>query len=149
MLNNRCGLTANVCYRRGTLETLGGFNKYFKRIGFLEFKTRAHKSGLKLLYEPKMVEHFAYFTFRTHVLKLFPQSLSRYLLHRLYPDIWPNPSFLYFLKRTIYDIHHVFTSKKQPPLFNKSLLDIVGFSFLSIITNFSLWFGKYWIIAFS
>ena len=142
---NRCGLTANVCYRRNTFEKLGGFNLYFKRIGFQEFKTRAHKSGTKLLYEPKMVEHFAHFTFREHISKLFPQSLGRYLFHKLYPDVWPNPSFLYFTKRTINDIRDIFVSREKPPLFNKSPLDIIGFSFLSIVTNFCLWFGKYWI----
>ncbi|OHA02014.1 MAG: hypothetical protein A3C11_00020 [Candidatus Sungbacteria bacterium RIFCSPHIGHO2_02_FULL_49_12] len=145
---NRCGLTANVCYRRDVFEKLGGFNLYFKRIGFQEFKTRAHKSGIKLLYEPKMVEHFAYFNFGAHVLKLFPQSVNRYLLHKLYPDVWPNPSFLYFLKRAVRDIRSVFTSGAKPPLFSKSFADIVGFSFLSVITNFFLWFGKYWVVAF-
>ena len=148
VLYNRCGLTANVCYRRDAFEKAGGFNFYFKHVGFEEFKICLNKLDLVLLYEPRMVEHFAYFTFGAHVLKLFPQSLDRYLLHKLHPDVWPNPSFLYFLKRTIRDIHEVFTSGKQPPLFNKSLLDIIGFSFLSIITNFCLWLGKYWFVAF-
>lgn len=145
---NRCGLTANVCYRGDDLRKLGGFNLYFKRIGFQELKTRVHKSGLKLLYEPIMVEHYAYFTLGDHILKLFPQSLGRCLLHKLYPNVWPNPSFLYFLKRTVHDIHKIFTSDKRPPLFNRSLPDIIEFSFISIVTNFFLWFGKYWIIMF-
>lgn len=144
--SNRCGLTANVCYRRDIFEKYGGFNFYFKRIGFEEFKIRLRKSGLKLLYEPKMVEHFAYFTFQEHILKLFPQSLSRYLLHKLYPDIFSNPSFLYFIKKTINDIRNVLNCEKQTPLFNKSLADIVNFSFISIVTNFFLWFGKHQII---
>lgn len=154
---NHCGLTANVCYRRQIFaplrgisrreKKLGGFNLYFKHIGFQEFKTRINKSGIKLLYEPKMVEHFAYFNLKTHILKLFPQSFDRYLLHKLHPDIWPGPSFLYFLKRTASDIRSILTGKANPPLFNRSLLDIVGFSFLSIITNFFLWFGKYWLVG--
>ncbi|OGY50669.1 MAG: hypothetical protein A3B89_03100 [Candidatus Buchananbacteria bacterium RIFCSPHIGHO2_02_FULL_40_13] len=142
---NRCGLTANVCYRRDVFEKLGGFNLYFKHIGFREFQNRVHKSGIKLLYEPKMVEHFAYFPFSTHVLKLFVQGWDWYLQHVLYPNSWPNPSFLFLFKRTIRGIRTVLTSEKQLPLYNKSFSDIVIFSFLSIITNFSLWFGKYWI----
>lgn len=142
---NHGGLTANVCYRRDVFERLGGFNLYFKHIGFQEFEVRVHKFGIKLLYEPKMVKHFAYFNLRTHILKLFPQSSDRYLLHKLYPDAWPNPSFLYFFRRTVRDIRDIITSGAKPPLFNKSFADIIGFSFLSIITNFFLWFGKYWL----
>lgn len=153
---NHCGLTANVCYRRKIFEKLGGFNLYFKHIGFQEFKTRVHKSGLKLLYEPKMAEHFAYFNLRTHVAKLFPQSLDRYLLYKLYPSVWPNPSFLYFLKRTIGDIKLIFnepTAQERSRYLVRSrkkikILDIILFSFVSIVTNFFLWFGKYWIIVF-
>lgn len=141
---NHCGLTANVCYRREVFEKLGGFNLYFKHIGFEEFKIRLRKSMASLLYEPRMVEHFAYFTFGSHVLKLFPQGRDRYLLHKLHPNVWPNPSFLYFLKRTVHTIRAVFTSRKQPPLFIKSLPDIIKFSFLSSVTNFFLWLGKYW-----
>ena len=128
--DNRCGLTANVCYRRDVFEKLGGFNLYFKHIGFQEFQNRVHKSGIKLLYEPKMVEHFAYFPFSTHVLKLFIQGWDWYLQHVLYPNSWPNPSFLFLFKRTIRGIRTVLTSEKQLPLYNKSFSDIVIFSFL-------------------
>lgn len=145
VLYNRCGLTANVCYRRKTFKSLGGFNLYFKHGGFIEFEVRAHKSRLTLLYEPRMVEHFAYFPFKTHVLKLFAQGWDWYLRHKLYPESWPNPSFLFFFKRTIRGIRTVLIGRKQPPLYNKSFADIVIFSLLSIVTNFSLWFGKYWI----
>ncbi len=142
---NRCGLTANVCYHSDIFKKAGGFNLYFKHFGFEEFKFRLYKSGSILLYEPKMVEHFAYFPFRMHVLKLFAQGWDWYLRHTLYPDSWPDPSFLFFFKRTIRGIRTVLTGKKQPPLYNKSFADMAIFSFLSIITNFSLWFGKYWI----
>ena len=145
LLRNRCGLTANVCYRRDIFEKAGGFNLYFKHFGFEEFKIHLHKLGLVLLYEPKMVEHFAYFPFSAHVLKLFAQGWDWHLRHILYPNSWTNPSFLFFFKRTIRNIRIVLTSKEQPPLYTKSFTDMVIFSLLSIITNFSLWFGKYWI----
>lgn len=141
---NRCGLFSNVCYRREVFEKLGGINVYFKHVGFLEFKARMAKSGLKLLYEPRMSEHFAFFSLTAHVRKLLPQGWDRYLLHVLHPDIQRNPSFSHFWERTVNDIKNVFASKEKKQFFNGSLYDIIIFSFLSIITNFFIWFGKYW-----
>ncbi|MDO8561015.1 MAG: glycosyltransferase family 2 protein [bacterium] len=148
ILNNQCGLTANVCYRREIFEKLGGFNPYFKHVGFMEFKIRARKLGLKLLYEPKMVKHFADFSLGIHIKKCLLQGLDWHFLYLLHPDIRQNPDFLFFLKRTINDSKIIFTSRSQPPLFSKSIPDMVRFSFVSIVTNFFLWFGKYWLVAF-
>ncbi len=141
---NRCGIGANVCYRREVFEKLGGINLYFKHVGFREFKARISKSGLKLLYEPKMVEHFADFSLTTHIRKLFPQGWDWYLLHVLHPDIQRSPSFSYFLKRIARDIRVIFTNKEKKPFFNGSFREMISFSLLSVITNFFLWFGKYW-----
>lgn len=148
-LLNRCGsLNANVCYRKDIFKRSGGFNVYFQHIGAREFRIRLHKSKSLLLYEPRMVEHLADFSLITHIKKLLPQSLDRYLLYKLHPDIGLNPSFFYFLKRTIGDIKLIFTNKNRSLLFPKSALDKIQFSFVSIITNFFLWFGKYWMVAF-
>ncbi len=154
LLDNKCGgLNANVCYRKDIFEKIGGFNVYFKHMGAKDLQIRLHKSGVSLLYEPRMVEHFAYFNFKAHILKLFPQSFDRYLLHKLYPNVWPDPSFLYFLKRTIGDIKLIFSypaAQERSRYLMRSdgkikISDMVRFSFVSIVTNFFLWFGKYWL----
>lgn len=142
---NRCGLTANVCYRRNLLEELGGFNIYFKHVGFYEFKIRAHKAGRTLLYEPRTVEHFARFAFKTNAVKLLAQGWDWYLLYKLHPDIRANPSSAYFLKRIGRDVRDILRSGSKTPLYAKSFFDAVCFLFLSVINNFFLWFGKYWI----
>lgn len=153
---NQSGLTANVCYRKNALKKLGGFNQYFKHIGFLEFKIRAHKSRLKLLYEPKMVKHFADFSLSVHIRKCLIQGLDWYFLYLLHPNIRQNPTFLFFLKRIINDIKLIFnypTAQERSRYLMRSdgkikILDKIRFSFISIVTNFCLWLGKYWIIAF-
>lgn len=146
---NRCGmLNANVCYRKEALVKAGGFNIYFQHIASRDFKTRLHRSGAILLYRPLMVEHFAYFTFKEHVRKLLLQGWDCYLLYKLHPDIWQNPSLLHFAKQTARTIPEASVKKKMPPLFSGSLVDVIGFSFLVLLTNFCLWLGRYWVPAF-
>lgn len=146
---NRCGmLNANVCYRKEAFVKAGGFSIYFQHIASREFKTRLHKSGAILLYRPLMVEHFALFTFREHARKLFLQGWDRYLLYKLYPGVWPNPSFLYFAKQGVRAIQKVLVKRKKSLLFKGSLTDVVSFSLLSLVTNFCLWLGRYWVPAF-
>lgn len=143
---NRCGTVSNVCYRKEIFEKLGGMNLYLMHVDSMELKARIYKSGLKLLYVPRMAEHFAFFSLTAYVQKLFPQSWDRYLLHVLHPDLQCNPTLLYFWKRTASDIRFIFTNKEKNQFFNWSLPNMIGFSFLSIATNFFLWFGKYWIL---
>ena len=143
---NRCGsLNANVCYRKSIFEKIGGFNVYFRHIGSRELKVRLHRSGAILLYEPRMVEHFAYFSFADYVRKLLIQGWDRYLLHVLHPEVELSSSFGHLLKRSGRDILVVFSGRNTMPFFNGSLPDKIGFSFISIITSLFLWSGKYWI----
>jgi GT2 family glycosyltransferase len=143
---NSCGaFNANVCYRREVFQKAGGFDIYFRHIASQEFRIRLHKAGARLLYEPRMVEHLACFTLKTHILKLIPQSLDIYLLHQLYPDIWQKPSFYNFLKRTIREIC-LAKRGAEPPLYGGSFSEFAAFSFLSVVTNFFLWLGKYWVV---
>ena len=143
--DNRSGLTANVCYRRDIFDRVGGFNIYFKRIGFQEFALRVQKFGWPLLYEPRMVEHAASFSFTIHIQKCLAQGWGWYLRHVLHPDVWSNPTFFYFLTRTSREIRDIVFGKAVPPLYSKSLSDVIRFSLLSALTKFCLWFGKYWI----
>lgn len=142
---NRCGLTANVCYRSDAIKRLGGFNAYFKHIGFEEFKHRAHAAGLMLVYEPRMVEHFADISIGVHVKKCLAQGWDRYLIYLLYPTASRGPTFLSFLGRTKSEIARIMRSKETPPLFTRSVPDIGTFIALSVVTNFFLWLGKYWV----
>ena len=66
-----------------------------------------------------------------------------YLLHLLHPNLWKNISFFYFLKRAKKEMGAILSDPKDPPIFRKSLSDMVGFSFLAIISNFCYWFGRY------
>ena len=141
----RFGLTANACYRKSVFEKIGGFNFYFHHVGFYEFAIRAYKSDLPFMYNPVMVEHFTYLSFRIHIQKCLLQGWDWYLLHKIHPDIRVNPSSLYFVKRTLHTIRNIITAETSSYLFTKTFSDIVYFSFLSLVTNFCFWFGKYWV----
>jgi len=141
----RSGYTANFCCRKESFKKIGGFNFYFKRIGFYDFPVRAYKSGLSLIYEPRMVKHRASFLFKDYFHKSIIIGANLYLLHLLHPDIWKNISFLYFMKRAGKEIKTILSDPKDPLIFRKYFSDIIRFSFLAIISNFCYWFGKYWV----
>src|SRR3989338_8061989 len=135
LTENRCGLTANVCYQRNIFEKIGGFNPYFKHIGFQEFILRFRKHDIASLHDPGMVEPFARLSMAVHIRKCLAQGWDRYLLHILHPESIKNPSFFGFARRAASDIYQVLSSPKKPPLFFKSFSDIAAFSFLSVITD--------------
>ncbi|MBI2446384.1 MAG: glycosyltransferase family 2 protein [Parcubacteria group bacterium] len=141
----RSGYTANFCCHKESFKKIGGFNFYFQHIGFYDFPVRVHKSGLSLIYEPRMVKHRASFSFKDYFRKSLIIGTDLYLLHLLYPNIWKNISFLYFMKRAGKEIRAILSNPKDQLLFRKSLSDIIGFSFLAIISNLCYWFGRYWI----
>ena len=139
----RSGYTANFCCRKESFKKLGGFNFYFQHIGFYDFPVRIYKSGLSLIYEPRMVKHEASFSFKDYFHKSLIMGADLYLLHLLHPNLWKNISFFYFLKRAKKEMGAILSDPKDPPIFRKSLSDMVGFSFLAIISNFCYWFGRY------
>ena len=141
----RSGYTANFCCRKESFKKIGGFNFYFKRIGFYDFPVRAYKSGLSLIYEPRMVKHRASFLFKDYFHKSIIIGANLYLLHLLHPDIWKNISFFYFMKRAGKEIKTILSDPKDRLIFRKYFSDIIRFSFLAIISNFCYWFGKYWV----
>lgn len=141
----RSGYTANFCCRQESFKKIGGFNIYFQHIGFYDFPVRVYRSGLSLIYEPRMVKHRASFSFKDYFRKSLIMGLDLYLLHLLHPNIWKNISFFSFLKRAGKEISTILSDPKDKLLFRKTLSDIIGFSFLAIISNFCFWFGKYWV----
>ncbi len=141
----RSGYTANFCCRQESFKKIGGFNLYFQHIGFYDFPVRVYKSGLSLIYEPRMVKHRALFSFKNSFHKYLIMGWDLYLLHLLHPEIWRNISFFSSLKHAMHEIREILSSPKDPLIFRKSLSDIIGFSFLAVISSFCYWFGKYWI----
>ncbi len=141
----RSGYTANVCYRKADFEKIGGFNTYFKHAGFYDFPVRVYKSGLSILYEPRMVKHRAEFSFKGTFQKNLILGWDYYLLHLLYPSIWKNITFFSIPKRTMRYIRAILSSPEYPHIFKKTASDIVGFSILAFLMYFCFWFGKYWI----
>lgn len=144
----RSGYTANFCCRKESFKKIGGFNLYFQHIGFYDFPVRAYRSGLSIMYEPRMVKHQALFSFKDYFHKSLIMGLDLYLLHLLHPNIWKNISFFSFLRRVGREINMVLSSPKDPLLFRKSPSDIIGFLFLAIVSSFGFWLGKYWLVAF-
>src|SRR3989338_4387368 len=56
---NNCGDTANVCYTKHAVRTVGGFNPAFRYLEDWEMKMRMHKAAYPLLYQPLMVDHIS------------------------------------------------------------------------------------------
>lgn len=142
----RSGYTANFCCRQESFKKIGGFNLYFQHIGFYDFPVRVYKSGLSLMYEPRMVKHRALFSFKDFFRKSLIMGLDLYLLHLLHPNIWKNISFFSFLKRATREAREILFGTKDQLIFRKTLSDIIGFLFLSIVSSFCFWFGKYWVL---
>lgn len=137
------GYTANFCCRKEIFKKIGGYNIYFKHVGFLDFPVRLYQAGHHLIYEPRMVRHVALFSFRDTFRKYLLLGWDYYLLHLLYPNIWRGTSFFTLPRRIVQEIRAAVLSPKDPPIFKKTVSDIIGFSFLVIMMNFGFWLGKY------
>lgn len=146
--NTQAGDTASICYRKTILETLGGFNDFFRLpnsqcLEDWELKARAHFNyQFSFLFSPKLlVEHsgepnslrrfFRYYSIR---------GWGYFLLSRLYPDL--RYYYHYTFGKIIIGIINDFRNiryLREEKVFNKFKLRL-----LVILKNITIWFGKYW-----
>jgi len=143
--SHQSGYTANVCYQRNAVEKVGGFNIYFKRMGFHDFAIRMYKAHYRLLFESRSVKHEAVFSFKEIFSKSLLLGWDYYLLYVLHPRLWSKISFSFAWKRSVKQITAIMKEKKGP-LLTQSIYDVVGFPVLVILTSFCFWLGKYWVL---
>jgi len=145
VLDKYCGLTANFCYRKEIFKILGGYNFYIWRSEFIEFDIRRRKLKINLFYHSRLVPNFALFSFREHFKKCLIVGWTIFLIRLLHPDMCQSFTFQAAFVKTAREIKMFLFNQRSFNFLSKSYAEIFSFCIISAVTNFCLWFGKYWV----
>jgi glycosyltransferase involved in cell wall biosynthesis len=144
---NLCGNTANVCYRRSSLKTAGGFNHFFLHpsLDDWELKTRMHRHRFALLYHEHMVEHLKRHNLRSFIRYAMVRGWGRFLTHKIHhmESTFYNVTLLSMAARFIIESQKIFSGAQG--MASISAREKILFFFADIIFNIATLFGKYWI----
>ena len=144
-VGNYCGNTANVCYRKKDLVSIGGFSPYFiyPSSEDWELKTRFLSHQMPLLFLPFYVRHVKRHTLRTFFTRYcVVRGWSYMLLSKLYPN-FPRSfhvSMKNFVKMWISDLRMLWYGEIDASLTYKEKLLFFG---INSIYYTGIVMGKY------
>lgn len=142
---NRCGNTANLCYKKTVIENIGGFNHYFHYPSSedWELKIRLHNNGHTLLYNGRTVKHRR----RSSLVGFFKTYLvrgwARFLIAKIHPSYESyNFSTLRSFANFRKEVSLLFKNTEALyPLPRRAKIILLCFSLLKA---FAFWEGKFW-----
>lgn len=85
---NKCGNTANICYKKSALFQVGGFNHYFRYPSSedWELKIRLHKQRRTLFYNGRLVWHLRPPTLSDFIRGYVVRGWARFLISKIHTD---------------------------------------------------------------
>ena len=144
---NAFGNTANICYRKDALTTVGGFNYFFVHPAFedLELRERMYRRLFPLMAYSQLVKHQKHRALSAFLYYSFILGWGRVLRFKVHPStpIYYRVSLLNSLFLIIQHWRAILSGHDglvQIPPHQK-----LAFLVVSVFYHLAMWFGKYWI----